>query len=111
MADLVMRFLVGGVLVTVFALIGSCLKPKSFAGLFSAAPSVALATLTLTIISKGPRFAAVECRSMIAGGIALGAYTLLVSWLLIRRKQSPVWSAAGALVVWAVFAGILSSRS
>src|SRR5438270_14079659 len=111
LADLISRFLVGGVVVTVFALIGSSLKPKSFAGLFSAAPSVALATLTLTILSKGTRYAAVECRSMIEGGIALCVYSLLVSWLLVRRKPSPGWSAVGAIVVWFVVAGLLAPRS
>jgi hypothetical protein len=41
---------------------GDVLKPKSFAGLFSAAPSVALATLPLTILSDGKR------RTVDAGG-------------------------------------------
>jgi hypothetical protein len=45
MIQILIRFLVGGAVVSVFALIGDVLKPKSFAGLFGAAPSVALATL------------------------------------------------------------------
>jgi hypothetical protein len=45
--DWVLRFLIGGTIVSVFALIGDVLKPKGFAGLFGAAPSVALATLGL----------------------------------------------------------------
>ena len=44
-ARVLIRFLVGGAVVSVFALIGDLVKPKSFAGLFGAAPSVALATL------------------------------------------------------------------
>ena len=51
--DLVARFLIGGVIVSAFAVIGSLLKPVSFAGLFGAAPSVALATLGLTIAEHG----------------------------------------------------------
>jgi len=43
--QLAFRFIVGGLLVSFFAVIGDGLKPKSFAGLFGAAPSVALATL------------------------------------------------------------------
>ena len=50
MTDLVIRFLVGGVFVGSFALVGNVLRPKSFAGLFGAAPSVALATLALTVL-------------------------------------------------------------
>lgn len=111
MADLIWRFVVGGVVVSLFALIGSSLKPKSFAGLFSAAPSVALATLTLTIFSKGARYAAVECRSMMVGAVALGVYSLLVTWLLFRHRLSPEWTAVGGIVVWFVVAGVLAPRS
>ena len=45
MMDLVLRFVIGGLVVSSFAVLGDMLKPKSFAGLFGAAPSVALATL------------------------------------------------------------------
>jgi uncharacterized membrane protein (GlpM family) len=111
LADLISRFLVGGLVVTVFALIGSSVKPKSLAGLFSAAPSVSLATLALTASSKGTSYAAVECRSMIAGAVALGVYSLLVCWLLVRRRRSPGWSAVGAIAAWFVVAGLLVPRS
>ena len=66
MAQLVIRFLMGGIIVSLFAALGDVLKPKSFAGLFGAAPSVALATLTLTIFADGRVYAATEARSMIA---------------------------------------------
>ena len=36
-----LRFLVGGFAVSAFAAIGDALRPKSFAGLFAAAPSIA----------------------------------------------------------------------
>jgi hypothetical protein len=41
------RFVAGGVVVLAVASLGDMLRPKSFAGLFGAAPSVALATLAL----------------------------------------------------------------
>ena len=65
MKHLLLRFLIGGTLVSVFALIGDLLRPKSFAGLFGAAPSIALATLALTIATQGKEYAALEGRSMI----------------------------------------------
>jgi len=71
MSDVAIRFVVGGSIVSAFAIVGDILKPKSFAGLFGAAPSVALATLLLTIYSKGAIFAAAEARAMIGGVIAL----------------------------------------
>ena len=44
MSEDVLRFVVGGVVVSAFSMLGDILRPKSFAGLFAAAPSVALAT-------------------------------------------------------------------
>ena len=63
-----LRFVVGGVIVSAFAALGGIVKPKSFAGLFGASPSVALATLGLTIQASGKQFASAEsllndCRS------------------------------------------------
>ncbi|MGC2803114.1 MAG: DUF3147 family protein, partial [Candidatus Acidiferrum sp.] len=62
MMPLIFRFVVGGIIVSIFAILGDLLKPRSFAGLFSAAPSVALATLGLTILTDGKRYAALESR-------------------------------------------------
>jgi Protein of unknown function (DUF3147) len=52
--DYLVRFVAGGVVVSLFAIVGDVLRPKSFAGLFGAAPSVALATLTLASGVKAP---------------------------------------------------------
>src|ERR1700687_4243106 len=52
MTPVVFCFFVRGVVVSLFAILGDPLKPKSFAGLFGAAPSVALATLGLTIVTS-----------------------------------------------------------
>ena len=56
--EIVFCFVVGGLVVSLFAAFGDLLKPKSFAGLFAAAPSVALATLGLTMLTNGPLYAA-----------------------------------------------------
>lgn len=53
MKELVLRFVIGGLAVSAFAALGDVLKPKSFAGLFGAAPSIALATLGLTMHTYG----------------------------------------------------------
>jgi hypothetical protein len=55
MTEYVVRFFVGGAVVSAFAMLGDALQPKSFAGLFGAAPSVALATLGIAVcISMEP---------------------------------------------------------
>jgi len=38
MTEYVIRFLVGGAVVSAFPMLGDLLRPKSFAGLFGAAP-------------------------------------------------------------------------
>jgi hypothetical protein len=95
-----LRFLAGGIAVSAFATLGDALRPKSFAGLFGAAPSIALATLLITLSQKGAPFAAIEGRSMIVGALALALY----SWttcVLLKRVLLSSWTAAmAALVVW-----------
>lgn len=102
--DLLARFLVGGALVSVFSLLGDLFKPKSFAGLFGAAPSVALATLALTIRADGARYAATEARSMTGGALALGAYVWFVSWAMRRFRVHALPTALGGLAIWCVIA-------
>src|ERR1700744_5531789 len=63
--EYVLRFAAGGIAVSAFAALGDALRPKSFAGLFGAAPSIALVTLLITLSKDGAGFAAVEGRSMI----------------------------------------------
>jgi len=95
-----LRFLAGGIAVSAFAALGDALRPKSFAGLFGAAPSIALATLVLTLSQKGAPFAAVEGRSMIVGAFALAAYSWTVC-VLLKKSLLSSWAAAmAALVVW-----------
>jgi len=104
MIQILIRFLVGGAVVSLFALIADVLKPKSFAGLFGAAPSVALVTLALTMATKGASYAAVEARSMIAGAIAFFIFASLVSWILMRYPFRALWVTLGAMPVWFVVA-------
>jgi hypothetical protein len=98
-----LRFLAGGIAVSAFAL-GDTLRPKSFAGLFGAAPSIALATLLITLSLKGAPFAAVEGRSMIVGAFALAAYSWVVCALLKKLLLSSWTATTAALVVWFVVA-------
>lgn len=70
MKQILLRIIVGGVVVSAFALLGDLLKPKRFAGLLGAAASIALATLALTAARQGKGYAAVEARSMILGAVA-----------------------------------------
>jgi uncharacterized membrane protein len=89
------------------------LRPKSFAGLFGAAPSVALATLAIAIYRHGVSYAETQSLSMMMGAVALAMYSLIVCQLLVRAHMRalpatllsmPAWLIA-ALGLWAIAGG------
>jgi hypothetical protein len=94
------RFLIGGVVVSLFAVLGDVLRPKSFAGLFGAAPSIALASIGLTIRQDGEAYAALECLSMMLGAIAFFIYALLVSRVLRRYKPDALLATITLMPIW-----------
>ena len=100
MKEIAFRFLVGGVLVSLFSFIGDIFRPKSFAGLFGAAPSIALATLALTIVAGGKEYAATEARSMVAGAIAFLIYASVTSRILMRYKPPALTGTLALMPVW-----------
>jgi hypothetical protein len=99
MAELAQRFVLGGLIVSIFAAIGELFRPKTFAGIFGAAPSVAIVTLTLAYAMHGRAYAATECRAMILGSAALVVYSAACATVITRRL--PVWlTTAGCWIAW-----------
>jgi hypothetical protein len=95
--EIIARFLLGGAIVSVFAVVGEVFNPKTFSGLFGTAPSVAIATLALAFHQHGAGYAGVEARWMIAGAAAMLVYCAACVALL-KRHHRPVWLAVG--VAW-----------
>jgi Protein of unknown function (DUF3147) len=104
MTEWILRFLIGGIAVSFFAMAGDVLRPKSFAGLFSAAPSVALATVTLTIHKNGKAYAAHEAAFMALGAVAFLVYAAGCSLVLRRGKTSATATTVMMMPVWFVVA-------
>src|SRR5712691_9269866 len=104
MKVILIRFLIGGTVVSIFSILGDLFKPKSFAGLFGAAPSVALATLALTVASEGESYASIEANSMMAGALAFFVYACCVSWVMMRGRFKAIWVSVSALPVWGIAA-------
>ena len=100
MTNLLLRFLLGGIIISAFSVLGDIFRPKSFAGLFGAAPSVAIATLLLTITENGRGYVAIEGRSMVLGGIAFFFYASVTSWVLMHYKPSSLVAASALFPVW-----------
>jgi hypothetical protein len=88
------------VVVASFAVLGDLFKPKSFAGLFGAALSIALATLGLTAVTDGKEYAAIEARSMIAGAIAFFLYASWVSWIAMRYHWKALVVTSSSMLLW-----------
>lgn len=81
---LLLKALAGGSFVVAFAVVGSVVKPKRFAGLFSAAPPVAIASLLIAASSAGSHEAARDARSLVLGAVAMVGAALLGLPLLGR---------------------------
>jgi uncharacterized membrane protein (GlpM family) len=100
LSDLAARFLIGGLVVSAFSLLSDLFKPKTFAGLFGAAPSIALATLGLTVLKRGKDYAGIEAHTMVVGAIALLVYASTMSYLLLRFRFSALSVALTGLLLW-----------
>ena len=100
--ELLARFLIGGTVVSLFSLLGDVFKPKSFAGLFGGAPSVALASLGLAFSLHGPEYVALEGRSMILGAFGLFVYCRLVAGCTMRKSWSVLPTTLLVLPAWFV---------
>ena len=93
-----------------FALISDTIQPKTFAGLFSAAPSIAMAGLVISALASGHAQAAASANGMIAGAIGMVGYCIAASFLVERfgaRLGSAVswlvWLACAAAAYWLLF--------
>jgi len=92
----------GGLLVVAFAVLSEALKPKRFAGILSAAPSVAIAGLAIGSALDGPSQQATAAWTMIAGAVALTVYALVVVPALGRL--GPAKGSAVSSAVWVAVA-------
>jgi len=98
--EYVLRFVIGGLAVSAFAALGDIFRPRSFAGLFGAAPSIAIATLMITLWQKGAHYTAIEGRSMLFGAAALGVYSVIVFRLLKRDHLGTLVASLSAILGW-----------
>jgi hypothetical protein len=107
--ELVSRFLVGGGVVSAFSAVGEVLQPKTFSGL-AAAPSVAIASLTVGFAGQGSSYLAAEVFTMVIGAVGLlvsaraGAGGLGTTRLPARVSTTAAWFVwlVAAFGIWAV---------
>ena len=104
-SSMALKALIGGLAVVGFSLVGHAGHPKRFAGMFSAAPSVAVASLAITAVLKGAAGAVPYARGMLIGSAGMLAYCL-VSLYLIQRLHALIGSIL-AWLAWLLVAGSL----
>ena len=98
--ELVIRFLLGGAVVSAFAAAGELFKPKTFSGLFAAAPSVAIASLALAFHKHGADYVRTEAKAMLLGSVAMLLYCVACV-VVAKRTHLPLWLGAGlAWIAW-----------
>lgn len=102
-AILAVKAVIGGSFVVLFALVGEVVSPKRFAGLFSAAPSVAMAGLAIVLVTQSRRYAQAESVGMAVGSVAMVA-ACLAAIALVRRYRALEGSLL-ACVLWLAVAG------
>lgn len=71
MITILLKAIAGGTIVVLFSLLGEVIRPRGLAGITSAAPSVAVASLLVTVIATGTAAAVDLSFGMIAGAAAL----------------------------------------
>jgi hypothetical protein len=79
-------------------MLSDALRPKSFSGLFSAAPSVALASLALTAVMMGATKASQSALAMVVGAVGMVAFCAAAA--LLEKKLGAVATSAIAWLSW-----------
>jgi Protein of unknown function (DUF3147) len=100
-----LKALAGGLLVVIFAVAAHMINPKRLAGILSAAPSVALGSLAVTLVIKGASDAQTAAWGMLLGAVAFTLYCVAAVPALTRWGG---WrGSGGALVAWFAVAFLL----
>ncbi|MGI8622323.1 MAG: DUF3147 family protein [Solirubrobacteraceae bacterium] len=80
-------------------------SPSGFAGLFGAAPAVALAGLAVTLVAKGVADAHDAALGMLAGAAGVTVYAAVATVLL--RRRAALRSALLAVPAWRPVAAVV----
>ena len=100
-----LRMVVGGLFVVAFAVVAELSEPKKFAGLFSAAPAVAMGSLLITLAAKGAGDVREAALGMIVGAVAMVVYCGL--GVLGVRRMGALRGSVVVLAAWGVAAAVL----
>src|SRR4051794_28732978 len=103
-AEIACKAVAGGLFVLAFAALAQMITPKRLAGVFSAAPSVAIGSLLVTTAFKGPPDVALAGRGMVVGAVGFLVYCLAAVPLI--RHWGAWRGSVAALGAWALVSGL-----
>lgn len=101
------RFVVGGLFVSAFSVLGDSFRPRSFAGLFGAAPSISMAGLILIWFEQDQLAVRDQAYAMIYGSLAMILYCVACYLFLKKSNRSPLLGSGALWGVWLVSAFLL----
>nr|WP_275404218.1 DUF3147 family protein [Pseudonocardia acidicola] len=100
-----LKTVASGLFVAAFAVVASMLSPKRLAGVFAAAPAVALGSLIMTVALLGNAGAVVAARGMAVGGA--GFAVSCAAAVPALRRWGVLRGTAMTIAVWAVVSAVL----
>ena len=100
---LAIKAVAGGIGVVAFALVAEVVEPKKLAGLFAAAPSVALASMVVTVLDTGPQRTVPAALGMAAGSVGMLAFCVLGVPATLGSVAALAGWLAVALALYLVF--------
>jgi uncharacterized membrane protein (GlpM family) len=97
-----LKAVVAGTFVVAFAMLSEMVSPKSFAGIFGAAPSIALASITIIVLHGSVADGRTASFSMIFGAIAMLAYC--VAAVITVDRFGALLGSIYAIAAWGIVA-------
>ncbi len=108
LALLLVKALVGGIGVVAFAALARVVRPHRLAGLFCAAPSVAVGSLAVVVLVSGEGDGLQAARGMVVGAAALVGACLVGAVSARTAEGSAVPVAAATSLAWLALATLLA---
>jgi uncharacterized membrane protein (GlpM family) len=97
-----LKAVIAGTFVVAFALLSEAVGPKSFSGIFGAAPSIALASITIIVLHRSEADGRTASFSMIFGARAMAAYCATA--VVTVDRYGAMRGSAYAIASWGIVA-------
>lgn len=105
---LLLKGLVGGLGVVAFAAVARAVQPERLAGVFCAAPSVAVGSLAVVVLASGERDGLLAAKGMVVGAAALVGACLAGALVGRSADGSALSVSAATCAAWLALAGSIA---